>query len=215
MSEPTSESESTRHLAEQRLPETHFQTPTWLGPDRHPDAPRPTIPEQASPTHDDAVPPPKALLDTAHWVGSTTGRTAMTLMLVAGAMVTLGAGALTLREQTADSVILLAICAVVTVGIWALMAAMRPMVVDLKGPMLTVRHHDVEDIFNLADPYQQVEIRGSLGSPTWALVLGRRDGSTVVVGSKTVPPAQLHHVVIYHRRKAEQRRTERDTSFGR
>src|SRR5687767_12334813 len=76
MSEPTSESESTRHLAEQRLPESHFQTPTWLGPDRHPDGSRPTIPEQATPTHDDAVPPPKVLLETAHWVGSTTGRTA-------------------------------------------------------------------------------------------------------------------------------------------
>jgi hypothetical protein len=139
----------------------------------------------------------------------------MSLLLIASLIVTIGAGALMLREQTADSAILVSICAVVSAGIWALMAVTRPMVVDLNGQMLTVRHHGSTDVFNLADPFQSVEIRGALGSPSWALELGRDDGSTVVVGSRAVPPAELHHVVTYHRQKAAQRRTQRETNFGR
>ena len=121
---------------------------------------------------------------------------------------------LTWFDRTGDNASLLGICALATVGLWAIMATTRPMTVDLKGSHLTVHHRDTADTFDLADPFQQVQLRGSLGSPTWSLALGKLDGSTVVVGSRTVKPAQLHPVVTYYRARAEQQRRERDERFG-
>jgi len=219
MSDPASGSEVTRDLAAQpKAPETHFDTPNWVGPDRHPEWHATHIPEQTEPTHDTIERPAAkgpSIVESAHWVGSSTGRTAVGLIIIAGLMATLGAGVLTWRYQTGDAAVLLGICAAVTVGLWTVMAATKPMVVDLKGSMLTVRHHNTEDVFNLSDPFQVVELRGAPGSPSWSLALGRRDGSMLVVGSRTVRSTQLHPAVVHYRLKADQVRDDRDKRFGR
>ena len=65
------------------------------------------------------------------------------------------------------------------------------------------------DTFDLADPFQPVQVRGALGSPSWSLALGKLDGSTVVIGSRTVKAAQLHPVVVHYRTKADHLRIRR------
>jgi hypothetical protein len=224
MSESTSGSDAVRDLARQRQPlDGHAQTPSWVGPDRHPDQHQHLVPDQVVPAHDDLTTPlkqaaqvgrPDDVLHEAHWSGQSTGRTAMSLLLIAAAMCTLGAAALTVRTPDGDNASLLAICALATVGLFAIMATTRPMEVDLKGSMLTVHHRDTVDTFDLADPFQPVQIRGSLGSPSWSLALGKIDGGTVVVGSRTVKAAQLHPVVVHYRTKADSLRRARDQRFG-
>ncbi len=228
MSEPTPGSESTRDLPGQRSPgDSHFSTPAWVGPTRHASE-APSIPVQGTPAHraesaESGAPSEPStrpadrerVVESAHWVGSSTGRTAASLMLIAALIVTLGMGALTYSRPGADSVALLVASALVVMAIWGLMAASKPMIVDLNGPMLTVRHHNTQEVFDLSDPYQSVEIRGAVGSPTWSLTLERRDGSPLVVGSRTVNVHQLHPTVLYHRKRAELRRTERESRFNR
>jgi hypothetical protein len=224
MSEPTPGRDSLRDLARQRraFEAAQAQTPSWVGPDRHPDEPR--VPDQALPDHDRLEKPTKVaaevghapdLLQEAHWSGRGSGRAVLGLLLVLACLGTLGALALTIRTPEADNASLLAICALAAVGLFAIMATTRPMVVDLKGSVLTVRHHDTVDSFDLADPFQPVQVRGALGSPSWSLALGTIDGGTVVVGSRTVKAAELHRVVVYYRTRANRMRRDRDQRFGR
>ena len=122
---------------------------------------------------------------------------------------------LTVVQRTGDAAGLLGICGPATVGIWTIMATTRAMEVVLEGSTLTVSHHSTVDTFDLADPYRSVEIRGTLGSPSWSLALGRLDGSTVLVGSRTVDVVRLHRAVAYYRRKAENLQQDRAGRFDR
>jgi hypothetical protein len=223
MSDHASGAESTRNLAGQRpASDKHFETPAWVGPDRHPERrePRQTsrIPAQPSPVHDLIAPalrsPRPDILEHGTWKRSSPGRRVAGLLLLVALVATVGFGLVAAESRSNEDLVVAIVAAMLTTALWAMMATSKPMEVDLRGPLLTVRHDGIEETFNLANPFQRVEIRGSLGSPTWTLVIGRENGTEVAIGSRTVPPAEMHPVVMYHRAKADSRRDDRNRRFS-
>ncbi len=241
MSEPTSGSDATRKIVEQRRPgeptgstgAAHpwwegpdtFATPSWVGPDRHPDRPAPGrpagrpgagIPAQSAPTHDRLEVADHAAPDVpleAHWKGTRLGRRTLGSVLAVASAAALVTGVLTVLEHSADLLTLFGVCALAAVGTWGLMGSMKPMTVDLKGPMLTVHHHNTSETFDLSHPFQVVHIRGAVDSPTWTLTLVRDDGTDLAVGARSVPPAEMHPIVMHYRARAEERLRDRKRRF--
>lgn len=240
MNEPTSGSEATRKLVEQRRPgegestrpwwegpATPYATPSWVGPDRHPGRPTPAglraaaIPAQVQPVHDHldgGTPalPTHAAPDVplrAHWKGARIVRRTLggVLALTGAAAVT--TGALSVVEHSSDLLTTFGVCALGAVGTWGVMGSMKPMTVDLKGPMLTVHHHNISETFDLSHPFQVVHLRGAVDSPSWALTLVREDGTELVVGPHTVPPEEMSPIVAHYRTRAEERLRERKRRF--
>ncbi len=223
MSDHATGAESTHGLAGRRpAGEKHFETPAWVGADRHPER-RTThtssqVPIQPAPVHDQLAPALRTaradILEHGSWRRSSPARRLTGLLLLAALLATVALGYVAFDTRSSDDMVLAIVAAMLTTALWAIMATSKPMEVELQGPLLTVRHNGTEETFNLANPFQRVEIRGALGSPTWALVIRRENGSEVVIGSRTVPPAEMHPVVMYHRAKADARRDDRNRRFS-
>jgi len=222
MSDHAFGAESTRGLAG-RLPasEKNFETPAWVGSDRHPERretrPSSQIPAQSAPVHDQIAPalrsPRPDILESGSWKRSSPGRRVLGLLLLVSLAATVGLGMIAAETRSNDNLVNVIIAAMVTTALWATLATSKPMEVALQGPLLTVRHNGTQETFNLTNPFQRVEIRGALGSPTWTLVIGRENGTEVAIGSRTVPPAEMHPAVMHHRAKADSRRDDRNRRF--
>lgn len=203
-------------------PDTPYATPSWVGPDRHPDRPTPggpAIPAQVAPTHDrlEVTPPPTHAAEgvplEAHWKGARLGRRTLGTVLAVALGATVVTGALTVVEHSGDLLNLFGVCALATVGTWGLLGSVRPMRVDLRGPMLTVHHHNLSETFDLSHPFQVVHMRGSASSRKWSLTLVRDDGTDLVIGPRTVAPREMQPIVAHYRGRAEERLRERKRRF--
>ncbi len=99
--------------------------------------------------------------------------------------------------------------------LYTALVAIRPLVVELDEVELTVRARGRYDRFNLANPFQEVAVKGKPGTGRWTLSLGCPDGRTVVVNGRMVDSRRLHEVVMYAQKFAERERLARLERFSR
>lgn len=198
----------------------HFDTPSWMGPERawDPDLATAEVPSQPDPVHD--VLPTPAYAHTVvptegHWTESTPPR------LLAGALLTLGAlglvGAVVAAAIT-QSVVAISVaiaCAFVVVVFRGALISAGVTTVDLRGGRLTVSHDGHKDVFDLADPGHLVEIIGTPGDAHWRLRLENFDGRIVELTPQHVDAAELHPAVMHYRAIADRERIDRERRFNR
>jgi hypothetical protein len=215
--------EAARQWAEQQraAARAQFTTPTWIGPDRHPEAAA-QIPAQAEPDHDEIeipVPVPTSsgppIPDTAHWAEKASPRLVagtILLLALAGVLVFL---VLAILTQSVGAIAGLGASAFVAVIFRGALMSSGVTTVDLKGSIMRIRKGGVLDIVNLADPVHLVELVGSPDQPTWRLHVEAVDGRTVEIGPRDVDAPEVHRIVEYYRAIASRDKQERERRFNR
>jgi hypothetical protein len=211
-----------REWAEQRRAHARaqFETPSWIGPNRHPDAPEATafIPEQADPVHDFVIPQPRSgppIPDTAHWVEKAKPRVVAGVVLVAAIGGLITSGVLAITTQSPIAIVALVSCAFLTVIFRGALMSANVTTVDLKGSTLRVRCGAVNDLFNLADKGDRTELVGTPDQPTWRLRLEALDGRIVELGPTQVDAAEMHRIVEHYRAIADRDMREREKRYNR
>jgi len=216
--------EAARQLAEQRraLARSHFDTPTWLGPNRESSVTG--IPEQVEPDHDDidelvepVVPTTSRspIPESAHWAETARPRMVAGTLLVVALLGVLVSLVLTIVTQSVGAIAALAGCAFVAVIFRGALMGSGITTVDLKGSVMRIHKGGELDIINLADPVHIVELSGSPDQPTWRLRLEAIDGHVVELGPRQVDPHEVHRIVEYYRAVADRARRERENRFNR
>jgi hypothetical protein len=213
--------EAARQWAEQQraAARAQFSTPTWIGPDRHPEVTA-QIPTQAEPDHDEIeIPVPTSsgppIPDTAHWAEKARPRlVAGTILLLALAGV-LGFLVLAIVTQSVGAIVGLGASAFVAVIFRGALMSSGVTTVDLKGSIMRIRKGGVLDIVNLADPVHLVELVGTPDQPTWRLHVEAVDGRTVEIGPRDVDAHEVHRIVEYYRAIATRDKLERERRFNR
>jgi hypothetical protein len=125
------------------------------------------------------------------------------------------AGVIAGINRSTDTAFLGLFCLLGAAALYAGMAATRPTTTDLDGTRLTVRHGNGVDTFDLADPFQEVLVRGLPESSAWSVALGTPTGGVVVLTARDVDAEDLHPVIMHARQYAERGRAERRARFGR
>jgi hypothetical protein len=219
MSEQTPRPEPGHDVVEHPKPARTFTTPAWVRPPRPRDGQQ-HLPLQATPTHDqDEVPAARSavphLLEHASWSAPRTSRRVLGALFVVAVVVAVGAGidAGVTRSTTSAVVALFSLLA--AAAIYAGMAASRPMTVELDGSKLVVNHGTGVDVFDLADPFQDVVERGEPGTISWSLTLSKPGGGVILIDARTVESLELHPVIVHAREYAERGRAERRERFNR
>ena len=103
----------------------------------------------------------------------------------------------------------------VVVVLWGMTVIATPQVVNVRGSVLTVFAGRDEERYDLADLHQEVDLTGEPGSPSWALVLHRRDGSARVIRAADADSVVLDALVRLHRDRATERAADRERRFTR
>ena len=216
---PEQRHEDAAHFA----PPSHFDTPSWLGPDRthrYDAPPAPAIPAQVEPDHDriHAAAPAvgqRAHLLEGHWVESAPPRKltgALQLIALAGLVGTLVAAVVTKSPVAIGAAVA---CGFVVVVFRVVMMSSGVVTTELKNNRLTVTKDGVRDIFNLTDPVHLVETVGDPADASWRLRLETVDGRVVELGPTHVKPQELHPVVEHYREIADRERRDRERRFNR
>lgn len=196
----------------------HFDTPSWIGPERewHPEYYAP-IPEQPEPAHD-ALPTQQrdaVIITEGHWQESAQPR------VLAGALLTLGIlgmiGAITAAVITQSVVAISAAiaCAFVVVVFRGALMSTGVTTVDLRSGRLSVKRDGHEDLFDLGDPAHLVEVVGTPGESNWRLRLENLQGRIVELNPQQVNSAELHPAVVHYRQIAARERLDRERRFNR
>lgn len=210
-----------REWAEQRraAARAQFETPSWIGPNRHPEAPTESlIPAQADPAHDFVIPQPRLgepIPETAQWVERAKPRVAAGVILVAAIGGLITSLVLTLTTQSPGAIVALVSCAFVAVIFRGALMSASITTVDLKGSTLRVRRGPVMDMFNLADPGRVAELVGTPEQSTWRLRLEALDGHVVELGPAQVDAAEMHRIVEHYRAIAHRDMREREERYNR
>lgn len=195
-----------------------YATPGWV----QPTAPHAAIlPRQTAPDHDDATAPdgsftrPPGLITQGRWSTARSARSAVVLLFVASlaAAIATGAGVMTTRS-TSDLTVALT-CLLAASGLYAVLVALRPTVIELDEVWLTVRDQGHVDMFDLTNPFQEIAVSGAPGTSRWRLVLGCPDRRTVAITGRMVDSRRLDVVVRYAQRYAERDRVARIDRFAR
>jgi hypothetical protein len=211
-----------REWAEQRraAARSQFETPSWIGPNRHPDDPEPTafIPEQADPVHDFVMPQPRSgppIPDTAHWVEKAKPRVVAGVVLVAAIGGLITSGVLAITTQSPIAIVALVSCAFIVVVFRGALMSANVTSVELKGSTLRVRCGAVNDLFNLADKGGRAELVGTPDQAKWRLRLESIDGRIVELGPTQVDAAEMHRIVEHYKAIAERDLRDREARFNR
>jgi len=211
--------QAAREWAEQQRAQARaqFSTPSWIGPDR---GTTHQVPTQAEPEHDElevVVPvtsgPP--IPDTAHWAETASPRLVAGTVLVLALAGVVTSLVLTITTQSPVAIAALAASAIVTVIFRGALMAAPLTIVDLKGPMMTIRRGGEQDVVNLADPTHIVELVGTPGDPTWRLRLEAIDGRIVELGPNVLDPREAQRIVEHYRAIADRARRDREERFRR
>jgi hypothetical protein len=204
----------------------------------------PSVPRQSRPTHDQlsetaapavasvvpslrrapaprgrwrtpAAQPLAPAVERARWVGPRAGRGVLGALMLLALAAAAVAGRDAASTHSVRGIERTVLCALLAVGLWAVLAASRPMVVDLLGSRLTVRHRGRVDVFDLADPFARVTVHGVPTSPRWKIVLTTLDGREVAVGARTVDAAALDLALQHARVQAARTLAGRQERFSR
>lgn len=199
------------HLIPMQSPGEHDALPDHpgTGPEARPGTGADVLPLIA-PGSSSAHPAWGVAARTAEWTAPQPGRYVTGgLLLVA----LTGTGVLGWRYYdsgaTADLRALVVGLAVVVV-LWGLTVAATPQVVSVRDAVLTVFSGRDQERYDLADPHQQVDLVDEPGSPSWALVLHRPDGSARVLRRSDVDAVALDALVRRHRDRAADRAADRE-----
>ncbi len=204
---------------------TTAATTATRAPGRHRAAPR--IPRQLAPRHEasarsdapeaTAAPSPTAarIPEHAGWRGGSLPRLLAVTMLVAACLGTTSLAVEYADLRSSSNGISLALGVAVIVGLWGLLIASSPQVVQLSGSILTIKNSRGVESFDLANGLQPVDLVGDPTRSQWALLLHRLDGSTLVLRRRDVDAVELDRIVRHYRRIAERSRTDRDARFDR
>lgn len=168
----------------------------------------------AQPTgdHDRLVNPPIPLK--GRWVARHGVRTLVQVLLVLAAV----GAALSVRAVVRDAdssrliVLLGVVCAVVL--LWGVLMVTRPLMATLDGSRLSVRHHGVTDVFDLADPGVPVTQNGAHGG-AWSLELEGHGGRRIVLDGLRFPREELQPIFTYYQRVGRERMAARLERFHR
>jgi hypothetical protein len=194
-----------------------YQTPVWADGSTHaPTAtrtPLPAVVEAEEPAP--AFVRPEGLLTHARWTTPRQGRAAVALLLLAFLAAAVAAGTGAVQAQTTPALALSLACLLGAAGMFAILAVLRPVVIELDEVWLTVRQAGYCDRFDLTNPFQELETTGRVGSGRWRLRLGCPDGRVVVVTGAMVDSRRLEPVVAYAQRYAERDRAARVLRFNR
>jgi hypothetical protein len=155
------------------------------------------------------------LLRHARWRTPRSGRAAIGLLLVAVVLAAFAIGSGLLDQQSTPTLALALTCLLAASGLYAILVATTPTVVQLDEAVLTVRHHGRTDRFELNRPYQDVRVSGQPGTAKWLLCLGCPDGRTVVLTGSMVDSQRLAPVVSYAQEYAQRGRDAREERFNR
>ena len=151
---------------------------------------RPRSPYASTPEHEEEL---KTSRSTNQVFKPRRGvQTTMTLLLLACLAVTGAAAYLAYDEKTNASYGALAICALVTLLIWAVRAStsVTEMAV-IRGQLEMIRNGKFE-VIDLASPYTPVLVEGTPGKRGWKVLIERHDEPLLVLDASMVDPAQVH-----------------------
>jgi hypothetical protein len=155
------------------------------------------------------------LLRHARWRTPRNGRVAVALLLVGALFAAVATGTDLLERQSTPTLALALSCLLAASGLYAILVATTPTIVELDEVVLAVRHHARTDTFDLTHPYEDVQVGGEPGTAKWTLRLGCPDGRTVVVNGTMVDSRRLAPVVAYAQEYAQRGRDAREERFNR
>lgn len=197
----------------------HFDTPSWIGPNRPWQQFEPTIPAQAEPVHDySRAPTPLldgAILSEGHWVEHAPPRRVAGTLLIVSILGLIGALVATVITQSPVAIGAAVACAVVVVAFRVALMSSGVRTVELKNGRLTVSQDGLKDIINLSDPAHLVELVGSPTDALWRLRLETIDGRLIELTPLHVNPTELHPAVAHFRSIADRERADRERRFNR
>lgn len=212
--------QAAREWAEQQRAQvrSQFATPSWIGPDRGATAHQ--VPAQAEPEHDELeldVPvrtgPP--IPDTAHWSETARPRLVVGTVLVLALAGLVTSLVLTITTQSPVAIAGLAASAIVAVIFRGALMAAPITVVDLKGPMMTIRRGGEHDTVNLADPKLIVDLIGTPGRADWRVRVEAIDGRILELGPQVLDAHEADRIIKHYREIAERARRDREERFRR
>jgi len=190
-----------------------YETPGWV-PTPHPDEQdesQPVLVEDGA----EILTRPEGMIRHARWTSARHANAAATLLLIGFLAVAAAAGSGLLRRQSTPALALSRGCLLGAAGLYALLVVLRPVVVVLDEPYLTVRRGDHHDRFDLASPHLRARVSGRPGSRRWLLLLDCPDGRVVRVRHRMVDSRRLDVVVGYGQAVAARERTAREIRFAR
>jgi hypothetical protein len=152
---------------------------------------------------------------TAQWKAGHGARVFAAALLVLAVGGTSALGLRYAETHGSDEFLSTVVGVAVIVGLWALLIASTPQVISLRGSILTVRNSSGTERFDLADGLQPVDVVGEPRSSSWAVLLHRPNNTSVVLRRRDVDAVVLDPIVRHYRDLAEQRRSDRQTRFGR
>lgn len=121
------------------------------------------------------------------------------VLLAIGAAATLLAGAEAYRDGTDVSAGIALVLAVLTAIIWAVRAASPVARLSMHGGILEVHSAAGRHIFDLTNPYTQVESVGTPGGRGWQVRFHRRAMSPFTITAAMVDPDELMPALRYYR----------------
>jgi hypothetical protein len=157
---------------------------------------------------------PEGMIRSARWTSSRGANVAAALLLVGFLAAAVASGSGLLRRQSTPTLALTLGCLLGAAGVYALLVVLRPVVVELAEQWLMVQRGTRQDRFNLASPFQAVQVSGRPGSRRWRLVLGSPDGRAVRVRHGMVDSRSLDVVVGYAQAIAAHERAARVERFN-
>jgi hypothetical protein len=155
------------------------------------------------------------LLRHARWRAPHHSRIAVAMLLLAAVAASAVIGTGLLEEQSTPTLGLALSCLLAASGLYAILVATTPTIVQLDEVTLTVRHRGRTDSFDLTHPYEDVQVTGKPGTAKWVMRLGCPDGHTIVVNGRMVDSRALAPVVAYAQRYAQRGRDAREERFNR
>ena len=202
---------------------SHFDTPSWLGPDRthqyETPAP-PVVPTQAYPDHDriHAAAPAvseRAYISEGRWVESAPPRKLAGLLQLAAFAGLVGSLIAAVATKSPVAIGAAVACGFIVVVFRVVLMSSGVATTELKNGRLVVTKDGIKDIFNLTDPVHLVETVGNPADSSWRLRLETVDGRIVELGPTHVKAAELHPVVEHYRAVADNERRDRERRFNR
>lgn len=188
----------------------HFDTPSWLGPTRRPQAEDTILPTQAEPFHDALAPDhlghlsgqsvvrPAAVPDAASWeerarpqlvVGTIIGLAVLAIPVLIVLIATL---------QSARPAVGVGVCILVIVLARSMLMSAGLSRVELKGPRLTVHRDGLVDGIDLANAFGMVQVAGDPRERSWRLTFETVDGRVHELNGRQVDAVTLDAAVKYY-----------------
>jgi hypothetical protein len=203
-----------------------YRTPVWVPSQAAPEQPAPdhqalSIDPVEQSTQSAATDPEwtrvarrEDLLRHARWRTPRNGRVAVAMLLVGALCAAVVTGTDLLDRQSTPTLALALSCLLAASGLYAILVATTPTIVELDEVALSVRHRGRTDTFVLTRPYEDVQVSGQPGTAKWTLRLGCPDGRTVIVKGTMVDSRRLAPVVAYAQEYAQRGRDAREARFN-